>query len=86
MSVQLKRRLDKLEARYGGGLPHVVKWSAGENFDDALARSPCPRDADGRLLIYIQSVEGGHGKPVTPVPLSPEQQAERDKAKAWAAG
>lgn len=86
MSAQLKKRLGKLETRSGGDLPHIVLWSAGQNFDEVLAVRPCPKGATTRLLIHRQAVEGGHGKPVTPVPLSPVEQIERDKAREWAKG
>ena len=83
---QLDKRLRKIEGKQGVDVSHVVRWAAGQAFDDALKRSCRPRHATSRLLIHVQAVEGGHGSPVVPVPLSADEAKEHDKAKAWSRG
>ncbi|WP_417592530.1 hypothetical protein [Parasphingorhabdus sp.] len=83
---KLEKRLRKIEAWTTVDVPHAVQWTAGETFEDALARSYRPHNATSRRLIHLQVVEGGHGSPVVPVPMSADQKAEYAKAQSWAAG
>ncbi len=81
---KLDKRLRKIEGKQGVDVPHVVRWTAGQTFDDALKRSCRPRHATSRLLIHHQTMEGGRGSPVVPVPMSADEEEEYSKAKAWA--
>ncbi len=74
--MKLQRRLEALETKGGGGLPHVVLWSAGWSFDDCLARSTPHESACSRLLIELAFVDGE--------PLTHEQLSDRAIAHAWA--
>lgn len=74
--MRMKQRIAALEAKGGKGLPHVVVWSVGRSFDEALASSQKLEGADSRLLIEWCFVDGPD--------LTPEQLAERAKAHAWA--
>ena len=73
--MRLRQRLEALETKGGGGLPHVVMWSARWSFDDCLARSTLHENASSRLLIELAFVDGE--------PLTAEQLADRAKAYAW---
>tara|TARA_R110000772_G_scaffold18400_6_gene51405 strand:- start:15440 stop:15703 length:264 start_codon:yes stop_codon:yes gene_type:complete len=83
---KLEKRIQKIEGKQGVDVLHVVQWSAGQTFEDALSQSFCPRHANSRLLIHLQAMEGGHGSPVVPVPLSAAEKVEQAKAQAWATG
>jgi hypothetical protein len=80
---QLDKRLRKIEVKQGVDVRHVVQWAAGQTFADALKRSIRPRNATSRLLIHLQAVEGGHGSPVVPVPMTPGEAEEYSKAQEW---
>ena len=74
--MRLQQRIEALETKDGGGLTHVVLWSAGWSFDECLARSTTDKAASSRLLIELAFVGGE--------PLTPEPLADRSKAYAWA--
>jgi hypothetical protein len=82
----LQKRLRKIEATVNLEPLHVVTWGRGQTFASALKRSGRPACKASRLLIHLQAMEGGHGSPVVPVPLTEAEKVEQAKAQAWAAG
>ena len=82
----LEKRLSKLEAQHGTGYPHIVFWSEGQIFANQLKRSPRLQGEQGRLLVRICGVSGGHGAPIVKEPIAPEHAGEYAKAMAWSRG
>lgn len=82
----LEKRVRKIEQKRGVDARHLVHWAAGQAFEDSLERSFQPDNDASRLLIHRQAMEGGHGSPVVPVPMSPDEAQECTKALAWANG
>jgi hypothetical protein len=82
----LQKRLRKIEATVNLEPLHVVTWGRGQTFASALKRSGRPACKASRLLIHLQAMEGGHGSPVVPVPMTPDGAEEYSKAQAWVKG
>lgn len=83
---QLEKRVRKLEESRSSGYPHIVFWSEGQIFADCLRKSPKLPNEDGRLLVHLCGVSGGHGSPVAKNPVDPEHAGEYAKAVAWSKG